>query len=92
MAVGAHTLEPPAEVLHHLDGLGPDAAARLRVVGLEVDDLELAAGVWDEVAALDPFALEKALAEGKWGPDVLERIKVYVSTEKRYTVTLKEES
>jgi len=51
-----------------------------------------AAGVWDEVGALDPFALEKAVAEKKWAPEVLERLKVYLSTEKRYTVTLKEES
>ena len=51
-----------------------------------------AAGVWDEVAALDPFALEKGMAEKKWAPAVLERIKAYVSTEKRYTVTLKEQS
>ena len=51
-----------------------------------------AAGVWDEVAALDPFALEKAVAEKRWGPEVLERIKAYISTEKRYTVTLKEEA
>jgi putative RecB family exonuclease len=50
-----------------------------------------AAGVWDEVAALDTFALEKAVAEGKWADDVLERVKAYISTEKRYTVTLKEE-
>jgi hypothetical protein len=39
-----------------------------------------------------PFALEKAVAEGKWGPEVLERLKAYLSIEKRYTVTLKEES
>jgi hypothetical protein len=32
------------------------------------------------------------VAEGKWGTEVLERIKAYVSTEKRYTVTLKEEN
>jgi len=51
-----------------------------------------ALGVWDEVAALDPFALEKAVAEKKWGPEINERLKAYVSTEKRYTVTLKEES
>ncbi|MBE3126359.1 MAG: hypothetical protein IMZ57_11985, partial [Acidobacteria bacterium] len=51
-----------------------------------------AAGVWDEVAALDPFALEKAVAEGKWGPEVNERIKAYVTKEKRYTVTLKEDT
>ena len=51
-----------------------------------------AAGVWNEVAALDPFALEKAIGEGKWAPEVLERLKAYLSTEKRYTVTLKEES
>ena len=44
------------------------------------------------MAALDPFALEKAVAEEKWAGDVLERIKAYVSIEKRYTVTLKEES
>jgi len=49
-----------------------------------------ALGVWDEVAMLDPFALEKAVAEGKWEGEVLERIRTYVRTEKRYTVTLKE--
>jgi len=80
--------------------------ARLRVTGKERvvspgkgteerEELERelrAAGVWDEVAALDPFALEKAVAEKRWGPEVLERIKAYISTEKRYTVTLKEEA
>jgi len=80
--------------------------ARLRVTGkervvspakgsVEREALERelrAAGVWDEVAALDPFALEKGMAEKKWAPAVLERIKAYVSTEKRYTVTLKEQS
>jgi hypothetical protein len=50
------------------------------------------AGVWDEVATLDPLALEKAVAEARWAGDVLERIKAYVSTEKRYTLTLKEDS
>jgi len=49
-----------------------------------------ALGVWDEVAMLDPFTLEKAVAEGKWEGEVLERIRTYVRTEKRYTVTLKE--
>jgi hypothetical protein len=49
-------------------------------------------GVWEEVAEIDPFALEKAMAEKKWGPEVLERIKAHISTEKRYTVTLKEEA
>lgn len=51
-----------------------------------------ALGVWDEVTALDTKALEKAMAEGKWGFEVLERLKGYISTEKRYTVTLKEEN
>ncbi|MCJ7485950.1 MAG: PD-(D/E)XK nuclease family protein [Candidatus Aminicenantes bacterium] len=61
--------------------------------GREALERELrAAGIWDEVAALDPFALEKAMAEGKWAPEILEHIKAYISTEKRYTVTLKEES
>ncbi|MBE0711081.1 MAG: hypothetical protein IH583_01770, partial [Candidatus Aminicenantes bacterium] len=49
-----------------------------------------AAGIWDEVAALDPFALEKAMAEGKWAPEINERLKAYISTEKRYTVTISE--
>jgi hypothetical protein len=31
------------------------------------------------------------VAEGRWADDVLERIKAYVSTEKRYAVTLKED-
>lgn len=50
-----------------------------------------ALGVWDEVAMLDPFALEKAVAEGHWKSPVVERIQAYVKTEKRYTVTLKED-
>jgi putative RecB family exonuclease len=50
-----------------------------------------AAGLWDEVATPDPFALEKAMAEKKLGPDVLERIKAYLGKERRYTVTLKED-
>jgi putative RecB family exonuclease len=51
-----------------------------------------AAGVWDEVSTLDALALERAVAEGRWADDVLARIKEYISTEKRYTVTLKEDS
>jgi len=51
-----------------------------------------AAGIWDEVAALDPFALEKAVAEKKWGPEINERLRAYLSTEKRYTVTLRDQS
>jgi len=45
-------------------------------------------GVWDEVAALDPYALEDALLGGKWGEEVSDKIRAYVSLEKRYTVTL----
>ena len=80
--------------------------ARLRVTGKErvvspgkgTDEREAlerelrAAGVWDEVATLDTSALEKAVAEKKWAPEVLERIKAYISTEKRYTVTISEKS
>jgi putative RecB family exonuclease len=50
------------------------------------------AGVWDEVAALDASALEKAVAEGRWAADILARIKVHLTSERRYTVTLKEDS
>jgi len=50
------------------------------------------AGVWDEVATLDPSALEKAVAEGRWKGNILERIKAYVRAERRYTVTLTENS
>jgi RecB family exonuclease len=78
--------------------------ARLRVTGKERisvpgkgseerEALERAlreAGVWDEVATLDASALEKAVAEGRWEPAIVDRIKTYISTEKRYTVTLKE--
>ena len=80
--------------------------ARLRVTGKERvvspakgteerDALERElreAGVWDEVSALDPSALEKAVAAGRWREDVLDRIKSYISIEKRYMVTLREES
>lgn len=48
-------------------------------------------GVWEEVAMLDPYALEKAVAEGQWPGPAFERIRAYVKTEKRYTVTLKED-
>jgi hypothetical protein len=50
-----------------------------------------AAGVWDELCTLDPAALEKALAEGRWAPEVVTRIKALVSLEKRYTVSIKED-
>jgi RecB family exonuclease len=50
------------------------------------------AGVWDEVATLDTSALEKAVAEGRWKGRVLERIKEYVRCERRYTVSLSENS
>jgi CRISPR/Cas system-associated exonuclease Cas4 (RecB family) len=46
--------------------------------------------VWDEVAALDIYALEDAVLAGKWGEEVVEALKAYISLEKRYTVTLKE--
>jgi len=47
-------------------------------------------GVWGEVAALDPYALEDAVTAGKWGPEALEALRAFIKTEKRYTVTLKE--
>lgn len=50
------------------------------------------AGIWDEVVTLDPAALEKAVAEGRWEGDILKRIKEYVREERRYTVTLTENS
>jgi hypothetical protein len=36
--------------------------------------------------------VEKAFAEGKWGPEVIKGIKTYISIENRYAVTLIEES
>jgi CRISPR/Cas system-associated exonuclease Cas4 (RecB family) len=47
-------------------------------------------GVWDEVAALDTYALEDAVTAGKWGPEVRTALDAYIKTEKRYTVSLKE--
>lgn len=49
-----------------------------------------AAGVWDEVSTLDPPALERAVAEERWTGAVLDRIKVFIKTEKRWTVMLKD--
>jgi RecB family exonuclease len=80
--------------------------ARLRVIGKErisappkgseerealERELRLA-GVWDEVATLDPSALEKAVAEQRWKGHVLDRIKDYIREERRYTLTLTENS
>jgi hypothetical protein len=45
-------------------------------------------GVWDEVAMLDPFALEDAIVAKRWPPEVLGKLKAYLSFEKRYTLTL----
>jgi putative RecB family exonuclease len=50
-----------------------------------------ALGVWDEVATLDTGALERAVKEGRWSEKIRERVKAYISTEKRYTVRLKED-
>lgn len=51
-----------------------------------------AAGVWDEVCSLDCLALDKAVADGRWPADVCDRVKAHLAREKRYTVTLKDES
>jgi RecB family exonuclease len=80
--------------------------ARLRVTGKErvvspakgseereaLEQELRAAGVWDEVATLDSSALERAVAERRWAGDVLDRVKAYLGTEKRWTVTLKDDS
>jgi len=80
--------------------------ARLRVTGkervvlpgkgtMEREALERelqALGIWGEISTLDTSALEKAVTDGKWTPEVLARINAYISTEKRYIVTLKEEN
>jgi putative RecB family exonuclease len=47
-----------------------------------------ALGVWDDVVALDTFALDRAIAEGRWDAATIDRIKAYIRTEKRWTVTL----
>ncbi len=61
--------------------------------GREALDQELrAAGIWEEVACLDAAALEKAVADCRWPADILDRVKRYLGSEKRYTVTLKEDS
>jgi hypothetical protein len=36
-------------------------------------------------------SLEEAALEGKWGPEILERIKAHITSEKRYMVKMKEE-
>jgi putative RecB family exonuclease len=46
--------------------------------------------VWEEVAALDTYALEDAVLAGTWGEEVVEVLKAFISLEKRWTVTLKE--
>jgi putative RecB family exonuclease len=46
-------------------------------------------GVWDEVAEIDRSALEKAIAAGKWGPEVTGALKAYSKTEKVWTLTVK---
>ena len=48
-------------------------------------------GVWDEVVDLDTKALEKAIADERWGAEVLDTLKALVKTEKRWTLKLKEE-
>ncbi len=47
-------------------------------------------GVWEEVAALDPYALEDAVTAGKWGPEAVAALEAWLKTEKRWTVTLSE--
>lgn len=78
--------------------------ARLRVAGRDKFDppkkgtaereaLERALrelGIWDEVATLDTFVLERALAEGRWSGETLERVKAYLTFVKRWKVTLRE--
>ncbi len=51
-----------------------------------------ATGVWDEVSTLDPPALEKAMTEGRWTGEMVDRIQAFLRMEKRWTVTLKDDS
>jgi len=48
------------------------------------------AGVWDDVAGLDPHALARAVNEKKWDAALLGRIMPFLTVEKKYTVTLSE--
>ena len=79
--------------------------ARLRVTGKErivlpgkgtearkaLEAELLRQGVWDEVVDLDTEALEKAIADERWGADALDTLKALVKTEKRWTVKFKDE-
>jgi CRISPR/Cas system-associated exonuclease Cas4 (RecB family) len=47
-------------------------------------------GVWDEVAALDPNALEEAVLAGTWGAEVAAVLEPYIRLEKRWTLTVRE--
>ncbi|HPW17733.1 MAG TPA: PD-(D/E)XK nuclease family protein [Candidatus Aminicenantes bacterium] len=47
-------------------------------------------GLWDEVAALDPHALEDAVLAGTWGAEALAVLEPWIRTEKRWTLTVRE--
>ena len=63
VAVGADPFERPAPVLHHGDRFGPDTAPGLGIIGLEVDDIELASRLDDPVDDL-PLLLRPELLLG----------------------------
>lgn len=48
-------------------------------------------GVWDEVAALDPHALEEAVLAGTWGAAAAAVLEPYIRKEKRWTLTVRED-
>jgi putative RecB family exonuclease len=56
----------------------------------ELEKIMREAGVWDDVAGLDPYAVARAVNEKKWDAALVERIMPFLTVEKKYAVTLSE--
>jgi len=57
---------------------------------VELEKIMREAGVWDDVAGLDPYAVARAVNEKKWDAALVERIMPFLTVEKKYAVTLSE--
>jgi len=64
----------------------PDKSDQTRRQPLE--ELLQRSGKWLEVSRLDGSALSKALLQGGWNPELVEKIKQYINIEKKYSVRL----
>jgi putative RecB family exonuclease len=85
---GASVLRGSGHLLKVSEKLQTSSPAKGSKERAELEKILREAGRWDEVAALDSFAVARAFHEKKWDASLLERVKAYLTLEQKYSLTL----